>query len=614
MKRVLLAVVIAALVIAAVTLYNPETPEAQKEGIKAFGSSEEFREYIAKYSGGTYPSYYQIYAPVMGNVKALTDRSYEEVAETGVVVERFSQTNVQVAGIDEPDTVKTDGKHIFFSKITGYYYIPEIIPVKGETVSINAFPPQNMSVGWKINTAGNLLLYNDVLAVLGGNEIHAYRISDKSEIWKVELNGSLVDARLYNGKIYLVTRNAINPVEPCPVKPLSINGKVYEVVCKKIYHPVMPAGMGMGVDATYSIISVDIESGKVVDSASFVGSAGHTVVYMSKNNIYVTYNAYADPAKLMYDFVKANTDIIPDWVVERIEKLMKYDISNRAKSVEISVIIEQLMSSLGKDERMKFENEYWNRWQDFLEEHARDLEKTYIAKFALNLHPEGIGKVPGRLLNQFSLDEYRGYLRLATTVGGKENDLYVLDDELSIVGSVQGFGLDERIYAVRFVGDKGYIVTFRQTDPFFVLDLSDPQNPGIAGELKIPGFSSYLHPISEDLILGIGKEDRYVKISLFDVSSQKPVEIDRYTLKEYWSDILNTHHAFLLDRKHEIFFLPAAKGGYVFSYSDGIRLIKAVGIDAKRAVYINDYLYIIAADRVVAYDENTWEQAGEVRI
>ncbi len=608
-KAVILVIVAFTIVVsAAILLQNPE----DETGLKVFSSSDEFREFLSKYSGGvvTYPLYtLAVEKSISGEgVATPTPAPTPELS-----VERHSQTNVQVVGIDEPDIVKTDGKHIFVSKTSYHYIQPRIMPpVKGETVAIAAFPPQNMSVEWKIDRAGNMLLHENILLLLTRDELRAYNIAEPEEIWKVELNGSLIDARLYDGKVYIVTSNAINPVDPCPIRPLSVNGKVYEIGCSRIYHPTMP----VSVDTTYSVVTIDLESGRVEDSASFVGSAGYTVVYMSKNGIYVTYNAYTDPAKLAYDFVKENTDLVPDWVVERIEKLMNYDISSRAKSVEISVIMEQLMASLGKDERLKFENEYWNRWTDFQKKHAREIEKTYIAKFSLNLEPEGVGEVPGRLLNQFSLDEFEGYLRVATTVGGDENDLYVLDDDLKVVGSIKGFGLEERIYAVRFVGEKGYIVTFRQTDPFFVLDLSDPEKPKIAGELKIPGFSSYLHPISENLVLGIGKEDEYVKVSLFDVSNpENPTEIDRYTLREFWSDVLNNHHAFLLDKEHEIFFLPAVNGGYVFSYSGGeIGLVKAVSINAQRAIYINDYLYIIGIDRITAYDENTWEQVGEIEI
>jgi len=192
-----------------------------------------------------------------------------------------------------------------------------------------------------------------------------------------------------------------------------------------------------------------------------------------------------------------------------------------------------------------------------------------------------------------------------------------LDQDLQIVGSVQDLGLTERVYSVRFIEDKGYVVTFRQIDPFYVLDLSDPTNPELKGELKIPGYSSYLHPITKDKILGIGMEGSNVKVSLFDVTSpEDPQEMDKYTLSEYWSDILNTHHAFLLDSKHEIFFLPGSKGGYVFSYKDDkLSLTKAVSeISAKRAIYIEDYLYIVGENKIVVLDEISWERVNDIEF
>jgi uncharacterized secreted protein with C-terminal beta-propeller domain len=247
---------------------------------------------------------------------------------------------------------------------------------------------------------------------------------------------------------------------------------------------------------------------------------------------------------------------------------------------------------------------------DYEKRHKREFERTQIVKVSLDLKPVAAGDIPGRLLNQFSMDEYNGYLRVATTVRDT-NDLYVLDERLKIAGKIEDYGENERIYAVRFIGDKGYIVTFKQTDPLFVVDLSNPQNPEIKGELKIPGFSSYLHPISEDLILGIGKEGANVKVSLFDVSDPSdPKEVDKYILKEYWSDVLNTHHAFLLDSKHEVFFLPGGSGGYIFSYTNGIELEKAVDMPAVRALYIDDFMYIIG-EKIVVFDENTWEVVTE---
>jgi uncharacterized secreted protein with C-terminal beta-propeller domain len=260
----------------------------------------------------------------------------------------------------------------------------------------------------------------------------------------------------------------------------------------------------------------------------------------------------------------------------------------------------------------------------------RELEKTGIVKIGLDgLDITATGSVPGSLLNQFSMDEYNGYLRLATTVGngfgfswfwaGSESasDIYVLDGNLSVAGSVQGLGLTEQIYSARFVGDKGYLVTYLQTDPFYVLDLSDPMNPQLKGELEIPGYSSYLHPITGDKMLGIGQEDWKVKISLFDVQNpEQPAELDKYILEDYWSDILSTHHAFLLDEAHEIFFLPGSESGYIFSYAgNNLELVKVVSdIQAKRAIYIDDNLYIIGNSKIVVLNELDWQVVNELEF
>ena len=194
---------------------------------------------------------------------------------------------------------------------------------------------------------------------------------------------------------------------------------------------------------------------------------------------------------------------------------------------------------------------------------------------------------------------------------------YILDNNLEFQGAVQDLGLGERIYSVRFLQDKGYVVTYREIDPFYVLDLSDPTNPEVKGELKIPGYSSYLHPLAGDRILGIGKENWKVKLSLFDVSSPSdPKEAAKYILDESWSDVLSTHHAFLLDSKHNIFFLPGSKGGYIFSYeNDELKLVKAVSQrGVRRAIYINDYLYIISDEEISVLNEKDWERVNELDI
>lgn len=254
-----------------------------------------------------------------------------------------------------------------------------------------------------------------------------------------------------------------------------------------------------------------------------------------------------------------------------------------------------------------------------MKDHSRDLEKSGIARFDVNdLKVTSSEAIPGTPLNQFSLDEYQGNLRIATTTSnsftgtsGSFNDVYVLDENLKVIGSIKDLGLTERIYSARFVGERGYLVTFRQIDPFYILDMSDPKNPKMTGELKIPGFSSYLHPISENLILGIGQEGMNAKVSLFDVSdSTNPKEISKYELSEYWSEVSSNHHAFLQDEKHKIFFMPAGQNGYIFSYKDNsIGLERVVtGLIAKRALYLDDYLYVLGDAKMIVLDENNWEE------
>ena len=603
------------------------------EGIERFGSEEDFKNYLREAElssyglgiGGGFGRGGVVSEEGMAPVAAPLDTG-EKSAEP----ERISDTNVQVEGIDEPDIVKTDGQEIYFSSTQNYYWkwswgtFPE---TAGETKTIKAFPPASLAIDAKIDKTGNLLLSGKNLIIFSNDRIYGYDVSDpkspkKEWTIEVESKSSVADARLYNGKVYLITQTMIDTFHPCPVSPLSVEGDAFEVGCVDIYHPIVP----VQTDITYNAMIVNPDTGNIEKSVSFVGSSGQSVIYMSKEGVYITYSYTGDYIKFYFNFFNEKCkDIIPSWLIEKTEKLASYDISESAKITELQVLFQKYYTSLSDDERLKIENELTNRMSDYYKEQRRELEKTGIVKIGLDqLEVVASGNVPGQPLNQFSLDEYNGHLRIAVTVGERffgigfigitrqsANDVYVLNKDLVITGSVKDLGLEERIYSARFVEDKGYLVTFRQVDPFYVLDLSDPENPELKGELKIPGYSSYLHPIAKDRILGIGKEDSQVKVSLFNVESPaKPSELDKYVLNEYWSDILNTHHAFLLDTKHQIFFLPGSQGGYIFSYKgDKLGLVKAVSnIQAKRAIYLDDYLYIIGEDEIVVLDELNWKE------
>ncbi len=633
-------------------------PQANQIGFKKFASEEEFKTYLAKAQnmGASYGIGGG--AAVMETAVAMDAAKSAPAGMGGANVsaptaspqpDRFSQTNVQVLGIDEPDIIKTDGKKIYFSP--GYVWGGGVMPMTfraepnvkmmppyqntGLTNIVSAFPLAELAKSGKIEKSGELLLNKDTLVIFAGEGIFAYDIKDPKnpqKKWDIKYDNSwLASARLYNDKLYIVTRNNLNSFQPCPFKPFALGGQEFTIACTDIYYPQKP----MPVDTTFTAAIVNLETGMIDNKIVFIGSAEDSVVYMSEKSLYVAYAFHEDAVKFYLGFFKEKaSDIVPQNVISKIEKLNTYDIGYNAKTVELQTIWDGFMNTFGSDDRLKSESDINNRFSDYYKAHLRDIESTGIVKINLdNFSVSAQGNITGRPLNQFSLDEYNGNLRIATTVGGRwwgawlsginipnnesANDVYVLDNNLQAIGSVQNLGLSERIYSARFIEDKGYVVTFKQTDPFYVIDLADPKNPKLAGELKIPGYSGYLHPIGKNKILGVGQEDWQVKISLFDVSdAQNPKELDKYILKEGYTDVLNNHRAFLMDQKHEIFFIPSGSGAYIFSYKgDKIALTKAISkMSARRAVYIEDYLYIFSDNSVTVLNENTWAKEKELDL
>ena len=216
---------------------------------------------------------------------------------------------------------------------------------------------------------------------------------------------------------------------------------------------------------------------------------------------------------------------------------------------------------------LKYNNDRNDFWYD-----------TKIYKFAADdgkLVFVKSGNAPGSVLNQFSMDEYKGYFRIATTKQDhgngwtKYNNLYVFDNNLKIVGQIEDIAPGEQIYSARFMGERAYMVTFKQVDPLFAIDLSDPENPAVLGALKIPGYSDYLHPYDENHLIGFGKDavlDAYgnayytsMKISLFDVSDMtNPVEMFVETIGDRGteSELLYNHKALLFSKEKNLLAFP----------------------------------------------------------
>lgn len=250
----------------------------------------------------------------------------------------------------------------------------------------------------------------------------------------------------------------------------------------------------------------------------------------------------------------------------------------------------------------------------------------------------GSTKIDGTLLNQFSMDAYNGYYRIATTAEDG-SCLTVLNESLETVGELRGIAPGEDIYAARFMGDTAYLVTFYQTDPLFVLDLSDPASPRVTGELKIPGFSNYLHPYAENLLIGIGTAGDengatgQLKISLFDVGNmQEPKEISAVVFDDRaFSDSAAQydHHAYL-SLSDGTFAIPVTESGpltdphsfaCVLTVEDGeLRVLETYSPDTAthlaytvtRITYAGSTLFTLSDTALVAFDRGTGEQLSRI--
>jgi len=572
---------------------------------------------------------------------------------------RSSDTYVQVVGIDEADKVKTDGKYIYLATTPDYSnYIDtplimdevdiidnDIMPIvdniklidkvkmpiheqKASIAVINTLPVDELKKITDIEGDGDLLLIDNYLVLIGDDTVEAFDISDIEEInsaWKIELeeNNYIVDIRLIGEQIYLVTGTYLYDYG-CEIPLYQNIAHTTSIQCTDIYYP-LDADVS---EQVFTVSKIESKTGEVNETVSFLGTFGSTVIYMSYENIYVTYSSrewqseYNIAVKLVTD--GQFDSILPDNIINDLKRIINYDISETSKQNEIGIIMDKYIDGLEYEEKEILEEQMGEVLENYMKEHKRDFSMTGIVKIRnTDLALRSTTKIPGYLLNSFSMDEYNGNLRVATTTDANLstdsfNDLYILDEKLKEIGSILDYGEDERIYAVRYMGEKAYVVTYRETDPLYIMDLSDSKDPKITGELKIPGYSSFLHELSDGLLLGVGKEGRKVKISLFDTSDiTKPQEVDMILLDESWSDLVSDHHAFLVDEKHKVFVIPAGDKAYIVDYSDDKELkivLKVTNIQATRSLYIDDYIYIIANTEIKVVDENTWEVVKRFEI
>lgn len=282
------------------------------------------------------------------------------------------------------------------------------------------------------------------------------------------------------------------------------------------------------------------------------------------------------------------------------------------------------------------ENIYWyERNTQYI---GLDDEKggTLIRKVSYKegkLEAKSQGIVPGTIDDSFSIDEYNGNLRVVTT-DESGNGLYILNENMEEIGRIDQLAKGERVYSARFLGDIGYFVTFRNIDPLFSADLSNPENPRIIGELKIPGFSEYLHFYGEDQLLGIGMdadeetgETKGVKITMFNISNPAEVEEKNTYIMEnvYSTDAFYDYKAVLIDPEKNVIGFSAYEGSYekyfVFSYDEekGFQCqmsekVNGSSYRAARGVYIGDVLYVVKGNIIESYSMEDYRKREDLII
>jgi hypothetical protein len=475
----------------------------------------------------------------------------EQRADAPVEGEDYSGTNVQEVGVDEPDHVKTDGRTMYVVA-NGQLHV---LDVSGED------PVELTTVDLRDAWDAQLLLDDDRLLVTssaygaipftgesiradtmpvpgwsGATSITLLDVSDPSDpvaLERLTVDGATLSSRLVDGVARIVVRTEQGNLPWVYPEGSGIRAEraaleanrdlirdseaedwipwyVHEtadgretdgplLACNRIAHPEEFAGLGI-----LSVLTVDLSTGGLRPGSETLGVlAGGDTIYASREALYVATTRWFDWANM----------------------------AERDRERRMSEITTEI--------------------------HAFDIADPRDVSYL------GSGEVPGTLLSQWAMSEYDGHLRVASTVGdtwGWSSEpsesvvtvLAVRGDELAQVGQVTGLGLTERIYAVRFIGDVGYVVTFRETDPLYTLDLADPTDPQVVGELKIMGYSAYLHPVGDDLLLGVGQDAdaqgrlKGTQLSLFDVSDPSdPRRIDQATLGEGMSDVEYDHRAFL---------------------------------------------------------------------
>jgi len=571
----------------------------------------------------------------------------------------YSETNIQVAGVDEADIIKTDGKYIYAIAGNDFYIIEAHPGTDAKILSINAI---NSNDG---NTpqfyAQELFIEENRVLIFGTSSqiFYPYTKDQPEYAGSSRIMGS--PEMRYNSGTTIRLLDVKDKENPTLIKTLEFEG-------------------------TY------ISSRKIEEYVYFVINSNPHYDYLTKGDCSDILPLYREVTDLSSDLspepISKCTDVGYSKPLQANNFITIASLSMLDETKEIKK--ETILGS-GQDIYASLENIYiaqttypnYSRGIGGLvsDENRDDTIKTTITKFNLKdgeIKFIGYGSVNGTLLNQFSMDEYNDNFRIATTIEGysnnkdtSTNNIYILDDKLVVIGKIEGIAPSERIYSIRFMGERGYMVTFRHVDPLYVIDLSEPENPKILGQLKIPGYSDYLHPYDETHLIGIGKEVdasidenlvhtegavyytaiQGVKISIFDVSDvSNPIEMHKVVIGDRGTESLATtdHKAFLFDKEKNLLVIPITvaelspgqanneqgqytfDGAYVYDISlkDGLNLRGKIthldsnddtllktgyyysggNLSIKRSLYIDNILYTLSNNKLKLNNLNTLEE------
>jgi uncharacterized secreted protein with C-terminal beta-propeller domain len=468
----------------------------------------------------------------------------------------YSGTNVQVAGVDEADIVKTDGKYVYVVSGSTIYlaqaYPAESAKIVGQ-IAIQGFTPQELFID-----GDRLVVFGSTYSIGGdpGYPITILPADAKSGISSIyPYQTGMVSVKLYDIK---------DRSNPKLLKSVDIEGSY--LTSRKI-----------GTDAYFVVNSYP----------------SYTQTKPTASDLIPGYREILGGTPSSGDLKPIATfnqiGYVPPVQAASFLTIASLSMTDVNKEVSKTVVVGSGENVYASTDSLYIAQTSWPAYGEIGMPIADNSQGTVVTKFSLKggeATYTATGKVKGHILNQFAMDEYNGYFRIATTISSyvanrdtSTNNIYVLDSSMKVSGSLEDVAPGESIYAVRFMGKRAYMVTFLHVDPLFVIDLSQPSAPMILGKLKIPGYSDYLEPYDETHLIGIGHEVdpsidanlvhtenavyytaiQGVKLSLFDVSDvANPVEVYKEVIGDRGTESLATteHKAFLFDKEAGLLVLP----------------------------------------------------------